>query len=116
VCYAEANFFRITRITNRVFAMSFDYPDYAELQKKSKLLCVLWRMGDMGCYGGIFGAIGAPLLVISEQFTNRANHWPWGKTLVFAASMAGIFMCIIVISSILKYCAVRLGKRLKKKY
>jgi hypothetical protein len=96
--------------------MSLDYPDYEELQKKSKLLCVVWRVGDMGIYAGLFGTIGVPLWLIIEYFISRKNQVPFGKMLLFAALTTSIFICMSIGSASLKYFAVRVGKKLKRKY
>ncbi len=36
--------------------MSMDYPDYLRIREKSKLLGILWIVGDIGYYVGLLGA------------------------------------------------------------
>ena len=37
--------------------MSLDYPDYLKIKERSRLLGWIWRVGDIGYYVGLIGAI-----------------------------------------------------------
>ena len=39
--------------------MSLDYPEYEKLRKQSCFLGLLWRIGDLGYYLGLFGRVNA---------------------------------------------------------
>lgn len=41
--------------------MSLDYPDYLQIQEKSKPLAWLWAFGDISYYVGVLGAVILPL-------------------------------------------------------
>jgi hypothetical protein len=95
--------------------MSLDYPDYEELKKKSRILAILWQIGDKGYYIGLMGAVISPLAAIQYHFTSRKANPTWDKSLMFAIMTIGMFLVIFFVSTNLKYFSVKWGKRLKSR-
>ncbi len=95
--------------------MSLDYPEYEELRKKSRFLGLLWRLGDMGTYFGLIGAIASPLMVINNQFANRKTPLPWNKAIEFGLISILFFVVVFLSAGQLKCFAIERGKKLKSK-
>jgi uncharacterized membrane protein len=95
--------------------MSLDYPDYEELKKKSRVLGILWQIGDKGYYLGLIGVIISPLATIQYHFTSQKANLTWDRSLMVAVIMIGMFAFIYFVSAKLKYFSVKWGKRLKSK-
>jgi len=95
--------------------MSLDYPEYEKLRKQSRFLGLLWRIGDLGYYLGLFGALGSPLMIIYSQLTSRKAHLPWYTALLGGFLCTAFWVCIFLASAQLKSFALKRGDALKNK-
>jgi hypothetical protein len=95
--------------------MSLDYQEYQELRKKSRLLGILWRIGDFGYYIALFAAIGSPLGMTFVKFTSRSDRLPWDKVLLTSFLSMVFWACVLWGAAELKCFALKRGKTLKNK-
>ena len=95
--------------------MSLDYPEYEELRKQSWFLGLLWRIGDLGYYLGLFGALGSPLMMIYSLLTSQKGHLPWHTALLAGFLSTAFWVCIFWTSAQLKCFALKRGDALKNK-
>jgi hypothetical protein len=92
-----------------VFIMSMDYPLYEKLCKKSRALAILWRIGDMGYYIGLFGAIASPVLFLQWMMSTNSKKIPWDRALGFHLGLILFFVLVNWGAGMLKYFALKKG-------
>jgi len=73
--------------------MSLDYPEYVELKRRKLwLLSFLWRVGDIGYYIGLLGALIGPLCILSSFILSWIQSEPTGS---FGRAMFGAVLIFI---------------------
>lgn len=88
--------------------MSLDHPEYEEIRKKSWLLGLLWRIGDIGYYLGLFCTLATPFFVIAMKSPNLTM-----QARLYAAFISAVFwLTIFWVSLQLKYFAIKKGRKL----
>ncbi|WP_146853990.1 hypothetical protein [Brevifollis gellanilyticus] len=94
--------------------MSLDYPEYVELKKRKRwFLALLWRLGDIGYYVGLLGALIGPLSLLGGFTSRWMRSEPtgsfWGAVLCVLTVFAG-FVLLLVLSGELKAYALKRGR------
>ena len=93
--------------------MSLDYPEYLELKKRKLwLLAFVWRVGDIGYYIGLLGALMGPLCMLGSFLLSWIRSDPTGgfwRAVLGAVLMFIGFALIFALSAALKDYARRRG-------
>ncbi|MGB0562014.1 MAG: hypothetical protein ACPGVO_09440 [Spirulinaceae cyanobacterium] len=100
--------------------MSLDYSEFEKLKARHPWLGVLWRIGDMGYYTGLLGAITAPMATVGMRLSADENDavaaLTWQQ--VFLIAFLYFVTCLIVLisSAKLKELAFYLGGGIEQYY
>jgi hypothetical protein len=86
----------------------FSHPQYSALRERSESLATLWGLGHIGLALALAIAIGAPLALAMAAIINPetgARAWDAGVALLGAAAL------VAATGALLKWCAIRKGRR-----